>query len=270
MFHEPEINTMASRARRTRMACRLGLLSAVAAAVVGGSVVTATVDASASPTRQCAVHSISVPEGASQVTTTTYLTPGRSVFVAGSGSIWAGVWATEANGPQGWSSIAGAGYPQPSARVYSLLARVNGAWTYVGAGATVTNSGTTTQRIQFRVNDNSPGNGSGAFTASYTTCEMSDKPASQYSVNSLVARHSGKCLDVAYASTAHAANVVQGTCWGGTNQQWTLRPNSAGYYEIVARHSGKCLDVAYASTAHAANVVQGTCWGGTNQHWTIS
>jgi len=84
---------------------------------------------------------------------------------------------------------------------------------------------------------------------------------------SIVAQHSGKCLDVAYASTAHAADVVQGTCWGGANQRWTTRPLGGGYYQIVAKHSGKCLDVAWASKAHAANVIQGTCGSGTNQQW---
>ena len=84
----------------------------------------------------------------------------------------------------------------------------------------------------------------------------------------LVARHSGMCLDVAYASMAHAANVIQGTCWRGENQKWYLRPSATpGYYEVVAKHSNMCLDVAYASMAHAANVVQGTCWGGANQLW---
>ena len=39
----------------------------------------------------------------------------------------------------------------------------------------------------------------------------------------LVARHSGKCLDVAHMSTAHTANVIQGTCWRGYNQQWQFR-----------------------------------------------
>jgi hypothetical protein len=39
----------------------------------------------------------------------------------------------------------------------------------------------------------------------------------------LKARHSDGCLDVAHVSIAHAADVIQGRCWGpGYNQQWTL------------------------------------------------
>jgi hypothetical protein len=37
----------------------------------------------------------------------------------------------------------------------------------------------------------------------------------------IVARHSGKCLDVAHMSGAHAADVVQANCWNpGANQRW--------------------------------------------------
>ncbi|WP_203749233.1 RICIN domain-containing protein [Cellulomonas chitinilytica] len=37
-----------------------------------------------------------------------------------------------------------------------------------------------------------------------------------------MARHSGMCLDVAYALTTAGAQVVQGTCWHGPNQQWRV------------------------------------------------
>ena len=39
----------------------------------------------------------------------------------------------------------------------------------------------------------------------------------------LVARHSGKCLDVNGASTADGAGGIQWSCNGATNQQWTRR-----------------------------------------------
>jgi hypothetical protein len=260
----------ARRCRRfhTNRLHRLGVATGLCALTAAGAAVgTGSGAAYATPSNVCGTNQVSVAESSSGVVTSTFLTPGRSLTVTASGSIWSGVWLTGTNGPEGWTTNAGSGFPEPSARAFSLLARVNGAWTYVGQGATVTNTGTTTELLQFRINDDVSGNGSGSFTATFTTCDMSDVPASQYSVRAIVARHSGKCLDVAWASTAHAANVLQGTCWGGTNQQWTARPVGGGYYEIVARHSGKCLDVAWASTAHAADVIQGTCSGGTNQHW---
>lgn len=86
----------------------------------------------------------------------------------------------------------------------------------------------------------------------------------------LVALHSLKCVDVANASVAHAAPVVQAECWGGGNQKWKFKKVAGGFYEVVVQHSGKCLDVAFASLDHAAPVVQADCWGGENQHWWLN
>ena len=86
----------------------------------------------------------------------------------------------------------------------------------------------------------------------------------------VIVRHSGKCLNVGYVSLLNGATVLQGTCWGGLNQQWSLVPvGSDGQFQMVARHSGKCLDVARASTLWYAPVVQSACVGGTNQQWTF-
>jgi len=46
-------------------------------------------------------------------------------------------------------------------------------------------------------------------------------PAAGY-FYSIRARHSGKCLDVAWASQADSEHVNQFTCKGSTNQQWYL------------------------------------------------
>jgi hypothetical protein len=81
----------------------------------------------------------------------------------------------------------------------------------------------------------------------------------------------GSCLDVAFASTAHLANIIQGDCWQpGLNQQWTLRAVGSGYFNLVASHSQKCLDVAYMDKAVGAKVIQGDCWGGLNQAWKVT
>jgi hypothetical protein len=135
----------------------------------------------------------------------------------------------------------------------------SGTWSFAGW------SGCDTTRV---ANGNTQcGVHSGAFTLNERNPKAFFVSGSQ--VKSIVVQHSGMCLDVAHASTAHAADVIQGTCWGGANQSWTTRPVGGGYYEIVAQHSGKCLDVAHASMSHAADVIQGNCWGGTNQQWTF-
>ncbi|MEU1271446.1 RICIN domain-containing protein [Streptomyces sp. NPDC005799] len=126
--------------------------------------------------------------------------------------------------------------------------------------------------------------------------------------NTLVARHSGKCADVANQSLWQGVAISQYTCNGGTNQKWWLKDLGTGYYELMgrgsslclqendasvtqenctgataqqwsvvtsgsyvnikARASGECLDVSGASTANSAAIITYTCNGGTNQQWT--
>ncbi|MGP4046158.1 RICIN domain-containing protein [Streptomyces sp. 2A115] len=83
----------------------------------------------------------------------------------------------------------------------------------------------------------------------------------------LVARHSGKCLDISDNSAADSAIAVQYTCIGGLNQQWRLQDAGDGYVRVLAQHSGKCLDVANNSTADGAFVNQYRCGTGTNQQF---
>jgi hypothetical protein len=110
----------------------------------------------------------------------------------------------------------------------------------------------------------------GSLLAAAALITQAPRPASaSVTFYEVRAEHSDKCLDVAWASTAHAADVIQGNCVGGANQHWRLATVGGGFYEIRAQHSDKCLDVAWASTAHMANVIQGNCVGGANQHWRL-
>jgi uncharacterized protein (DUF1800 family) len=85
----------------------------------------------------------------------------------------------------------------------------------------------------------------------------------------LVARHSGKCLDVSGASHDDLAPVIQWDCHTGENQQWSFESVAGGYYRITVRHSGKALDVSGASLDDAAPVIQYTPHGGENQQWSL-
>lgn len=83
----------------------------------------------------------------------------------------------------------------------------------------------------------------------------------------IVNRKSGMALDVASASTANGANVLQ---WGGSgasNQRWTLTQLSGGYYSIIGVQSGKGLEVSQSSTADGANVNINSYSGANNQQW---
>jgi hypothetical protein len=88
----------------------------------------------------------------------------------------------------------------------------------------------------------------------------------------LVAHHSGKCMDVANASQAIGATVHQWTCvTGRLNQQWTFTRQDNGYYTVQAVHSGLCLDVEVAGQENGRRVQQWTCVDGrTNQQWRLA
>jgi hypothetical protein len=97
----------------------------------------------------------------------------------------------------------------------------------------------------------------------------------------LVAKHSGKCLDVTGGpgATGNGVLIQQWSCLAGqpTNQQWqftdpVVDPNTGfTYWQIRAVNSGKCLDVRAASASDGAQIQQWDC--GTNvplnQRWLV-
>jgi mannan endo-1,4-beta-mannosidase len=85
----------------------------------------------------------------------------------------------------------------------------------------------------------------------------------------IIARHSGKSLDVAANSTADGADVTQYTYNGTNNQKWIVQNVGGNAYSIKALHSGKSLDVVNASTADGADINQWTYNAGNNQKWRI-
>lgn len=88
-------------------------------------------------------------------------------------------------------------------------------------------------------------------------------------VYTLISSQSGKLLEVADASNADGANVVQWADLGGANQRWIIREVVDNYYSIINVQSGKALEVYDLSTANGANVVQYDYWQGDSQLWRI-
>lgn len=93
------------------------------------------------------------------------------VSMHASGSIWAGVWLTGENGPDGWEKIEdSADFPLPNSRPFGLLYKlVEGdatpeytPWHVLGTGDSFDWSGDTA-RLWLTINDDVPDNGSGAF-----------------------------------------------------------------------------------------------------------
>ena len=86
----------------------------------------------------------------------------------------------------------------------------------------------------------------------------------------ILARHSGKALDVTNNGTANGTNVQQWTANDCTCQQWTLTYLGSGQYQIMGASSGKSLDVNGGSTADGANIQIWTYNNGSNQHFTFT
>jgi Ricin-type beta-trefoil lectin domain-like len=84
-------------------------------------------------------------------------------------------------------------------------------------------------------------------------------PAADGQVYSIVAVHSGKCLDVDGANTSDDAAVSQWDCHNQANQLWRVQRHAGGRVTILAEHSGKCLSIAHDGPAGAAYAVQRTC-----------
>jgi hypothetical protein len=83
----------------------------------------------------------------------------------------------------------------------------------------------------------------------------------------IVNRKSGMALDVASASTANGANVLQWGGTGATNQRWALTQLSGGYYSILGVQSGRALEVYQSGTADGDNVDIYDYSGANNQQW---
>lgn len=77
----------------------------------------------------------------------------------------------------------------------------------------------------------------------------------------IVAKHSGKCLDVYGGSTAVGAAVIQWGCHSGDNQRWIVSRNGA--YSFKAKHSGLCLSLDLNTSA----MVQNDCSSWAEAYW---
>jgi serine protease AprX len=91
----------------------------------------------------------------------------------------------------------------------------------------------------------------------------------QSSGQRILARHSGKALDVWAFSNQNGAQIVQWDWHGGDNQRFWLEPLADGSYRIVAKHSGKVLDVWAFSNQNGAQIVQWDWHGGDNQRFRL-
>lgn len=103
--------------------------------------------------------------------------------------------------------------------------------------------------------------------------DATDPTAAAESVSSsttLVASHSGKCVDVRAKSTDPGAVIEQWTCNGGSNQSFALLPADPGYVFIKNDLSGLCLNVAGRSLSDGGLIIQWTCGvAAKNDQWRV-
>ena len=84
----------------------------------------------------------------------------------------------------------------------------------------------------------------------------------------LVSGSSGRCLDVAGASTTAGAAVQIWDCHRGTNQIWTR--TSAAELTVYSGGTLRCLDAEGGGTAPGTGVIIWNCHGGANQKWQVN
>ena len=103
----------------------------------------------------------------------------------------------------------------------------------------------------------------------WATAQTSSFVPDERAYYGLIDRGSGRCLDVASASTAPGAAAVQWEFTHANSQQWRFVPVRQGseYYRIEARHSTQCLTVAQAGEGTA--LVQRPFQGSAEQQWRL-
>jgi hypothetical protein len=97
--------------------------------------------------------------------------------------------------------------------------------------------------------------GGGGFNINWFTFTKTAIANGSYSI---IAKHSGKGLDVSGWNMDNGANIHQYTYAGQANQQWNITSVGDGYYKIENVHSGRALDIEGASMSSGANLQQ---WG---------
>ena len=115
------------------------------------------------PLQLQASRQVQVNEGDADVDTTIQVVQGDTLMFDAWGQIWAGVWFTGTNGPRGWNNRdLDPKFPLPGAHPFMLLGLLDTGYFEIGDYRRLDQTpdqGT----LYLRINDDQPGNGSGAF-----------------------------------------------------------------------------------------------------------
>lgn len=86
---------------------------------------------------------------------------------------------------------------------------------------------------------------------------------------SFISRHSGKAIEVEFASPDNGANIAQYDYFGGLHQQWYVISHGDGRYSLINSGTLKSMDVWESSMDPGANIAQWDYWGGGGQKWHL-
>ena len=85
----------------------------------------------------------------------------------------------------------------------------------------------------------------------------------------IVARHSGKALEVPGGRPDDGLGLVQGRFHAGDNQKWILTEMGGGWFSLTNRHTNKCADIIGSQTTVGAIALQWPAHGGANQSFHL-
>ncbi len=85
----------------------------------------------------------------------------------------------------------------------------------------------------------------------------------------VIAKSSGKCLDVRDFSRAKGGDIQQWSCTDNDNQQWLFTATDDGSYEVASVNSGMSLTVEKNSSSKGAAILQWIYVGAASQKWRL-
>jgi len=85
----------------------------------------------------------------------------------------------------------------------------------------------------------------------------------------VVAKSSGKCLDVTGESTIAGTVIQQWSCTGNASQQWLFIANADGSYQVQSVNSGMSLNVEGNSSWNGTPIIQWPFSGTANENWQL-
>lgn len=116
--------------------------------------------------------------------------------------------------------------------------------------------------------DNAGGTAGNALAVEFTVINSAEN---KEFTSTLVAQHSGKCVNVPGASTNLNVQWQQATCMSGNSQAFAFKPvtNKLNTYTIVNRGNNLCMDVFGSEQADGTSIIQYTCTGALNQQFVL-